>query len=265
MELQGAHVLITGASRGIGAAMAREFADAGARVSLAARSAEGLAKVAMATKGESFTVDLLDADAADRLIARVEAEAGPVDVLVNNAGLESREWLVNATPHSIRDVLRLNLEVPTVLTQAVLPGMLARGKGSLVFVSSLAGTAGFPGMSVYAGSKAGVNNFAASLRLELRDTPVHVTLMAAGPVDTEMWDRIEAEDWASPILRRFHTLHLLPKKSPELMARRTVAAVKADRRHVRVPRRLAVTYWLGESPRRIAEWLLAGVKFDMSR
>ncbi len=265
MELQGAHVLITGASRGIGAAMAREFAAAGARVSLAARSAEGLAKVAMTTKGEAFTVDLLDADAADRLIARVEAEAGPIDVLVNNAGLESREWLVNETPHSIRDVLRLNLEVPSVLSQAVLPGMLARGRGSIVFVSSLAGTAGFPGMSVYAGSKAGVNNFAASLRLELRDTPLHVTLMAAGPVDTEMWDRLEAEDWSTPILRRFNRLHLLPKKSPELMARRTVAAVKADRRHVRVPRRLSLTYWLGESPRRIAEWLLAGVPFDMTR
>jgi short-subunit dehydrogenase len=232
---------------------------------LAARSAEGLAKVAMATKGEAFPVDLLDADATDRLVARVEADAGPIDVLVNNAGMESREWLVNETPQGIRDVLRLNLEVPAVLTQAVLPGMLARGRGSLVFVSSLAGTAGFPGMTVYAGSKAGVNNFAASVRIELRDTPVHVTLMAAGPVDTEMWDRLEAEDWSAPILHRFNSLHLLPKKSPELMARRTVAAVKADRRHVRVPRRLSATYWLGESPRRIAEWLLTGVPFDMTR
>jgi NAD(P)-dependent dehydrogenase (short-subunit alcohol dehydrogenase family) len=141
-------------------------------------------------------------------------------------------------------------------------GMLARGKGSLVFISSLAGTAGFPGMAVYAGSKAGINNFAASARVELRDTPVNVTLMAAGPVDTEMWDRLEEEDWSAPILRRFNMLHLLPKKSPELMARRTVAAVKANRRHVRVPRRLSVTYWLGEAPRRIAEWLLVGVKWD---
>ncbi len=262
MELQGAHVLITGASRGIGAAMAREFAAAGARVSLVARSAGALAEVAAATGGTAFTADLLDPAAADGLVARVEAEVGPVDVLVNNAGLESRSMLARESAGSIRDVLRLNLEVPAILTQAVLPGMLARGKGSLVFISSLAGTAGFPGMTVYAGSKAGINNFAASARVELRDTPVNVTLMAAGPVDTEMWDRLEEEDWSAPILHRFNMLHLLPKKSPELMARRTVAAVKANRRHVRVPRRLSVTYWLGEAPRRIAEWLLVGVKWD---
>lgn len=262
MELRGAHVLITGASRGIGAAMARAFADAGARVSLVARSADALAEVAAATKGTAFTADLLDDATAEGLIARVEAEAGPIDVLVNNAGLESRSMLARETADSIRDVLRLNMEVPAVLTQAVLPGMLARGKGSLVYISSLAGTAGFPGMTVYAGSKAGINNFAASVRVELRDTPVKVTLMAAGPVDTEMWDRLEEEDWSAPILRRFNVLRLLPKKSPQLMARRTVAAVVSGRRHVRVPRRLSATYWLGESPRRIAEWLLVGVKWD---
>ena len=262
MELQGAHVLITGASRGIGAAMAREFAIAGARVSLAARSVEGLTKVAASTGGTTFPVDLLDEDATDTLVARVEAEAGPVDVLVNNAGLESRQWLAREDPRSIREVTRLNLEVPLVLSQAVLPGMLARGKGSLVYVSSLAGTSSFPGMTVYTATKGGITNFAGSVRMELKDTPVNVTLVAAGPVDTEMWDRLEEEDRFAPILDRFNALHLIPKKSPELLARRTVAAVRTDRRHVRVPRRLSATYWLGEAPRRLSELLLTGVKYD---
>jgi short-subunit dehydrogenase len=154
--------------------------------------------------------------------------------------------------------------VPLVLSQAVLPGMLARGRGSLVYVSSLAGTSSFPGMTVYTATKGGITNFAGSVRMELKDTPVHVTLVAAGPVDTEMWDRLEEEDRFAPILDRFNALHLIPKKSPELLARRTVAAVRTDRRHVRVPRRLSATYWLGEAPRRLSELLLTGVKYDPS-
>lgn len=262
MQLDGAHVLVTGASRGIGAAMARSFADAGAQVSVAARSADALGKVATQVRGNAFEVDLLDPAAVDALVPRVEAVAGPVDVLVNNAGLESSQWLRTTTPADIRDVVRLNLEVPMVLSQAVLPGMLARGRGSLVYVSSLAGTSAFPGMTVYAGTKGGLTNFAASVRIELRDTPVNVTLVAAGPVDTSMWDRLEDQRAFDPILRRLNSLHLIPKKSPELLARRTVAAVAADRRHVRVPRRLLATYWLGEAPRRISEALLTGVPLD---
>ncbi len=261
MNLHGAHVVITGGSRGIGAAMARSFAAEGARVSLVARSADALAVVGAEVRGSVFPVDLLDPQAVDSLVQRIEAEVGSIDVLVNNAGLESSQWLALESPESIRDVVRLNLEAPMVLTSAVLPGMLERGRGSVVFVSSLAGTAGFPGMTVYAGTKGGVTNFAASVRVELRDTPVKVTLVAAGPIDTGMWDRLEEKDEFSPILRRLNALHLIPKKPPELLARRTVAAVKVGRRHVRVPRRLSVTYWLGESPRRIAEWLLAGVRW----
>ncbi len=262
MQLQGSHVLITGASRGIGAAMAKSFAAAGARVSLAARSADALADVAKATNGTPFRVDLLDPVAAEALVARVEADAGPVDVLVNNAGLESSRLLRYEEFSDIRDVVRLNLEVPMVLSRAALPGMLARGKGHVVFVSSLAGTSAFPGMSVYSGTKGGLTNFAASVRMELRDTPVNVTLVAAGPIDTDMWDRLEQHDNFDPILKRLRLLQLIPKQSPELLARRTVAAVQNDRRHVRVPRRLLASYWLGESPRRITEMLLTGVDFD---
>lgn len=262
MDLQGAHVLITGASRGIGASMARAFVAAGARVSLVARSADALAAVGAEVRGAVFPADLSDAAAVDALVSRVEAESGAIDVLVNNAGLESSQWLASETPESIREVARLNLEAPMVLTSAVLPGMLERGRGAVVFVSSLAGTAGFPGMTVYAGTKGGITNFAASVRVELRDTPVKVTLVAAGPIDTGMWDRLEEKDAFAPILKRLNALHLIPKKSPEVLARRTVDAVKSGRRHVRVPRRLAVTYWLGESPRRIAEWLLAGVRWN---
>lgn len=262
MQLRGAHVLITGGSRGIGAAMARRFAAAGASVSLVARSADAIESLAGELGGRAFPADLLAPEQVDGLVARVEAEAGPVDVLVNNAGLESTRWLVHEPASTIRDVVRLNLEAPMVLTRSVLPGMLQRGRGSLVFLSSLAGTSGFPGMSVYSGTKSGINNFVAALRLELRDSPVRTTVVAPGPVDTQMWDALEDADQFESVLRRLNGLHVIPKKTPDLIARRTVAAVASGRRHVRTPRRLSAAFWLGETPRRVTELLLARVPMD---
>jgi len=259
MQLRGAHVLITGASRGIGAALAHRFAGEGARVSLVARSADAIGQLAEQLGGRAFPADLLVPEEVDGLIERVEAEAGPVDVLVNNAGLESTRWLAVEPNETIRDVVRLNLEAPMVLTRAVLPGMLQRERGSLVFLSSLAGTSGFPGMSVYSGTKAGINNFVGALRLELRDTPVRATVVAPGPVDTQMWDTLEDADQFAHVLRRLNGLHVIPKKSPEYIAKRAVSAVAAGRRHVRTPRRLSAAFWLGETPRRVTELLLARV------
>jgi uncharacterized protein len=259
VELRGSHVLVTGASRGIGAAMAREFAAAGARVSVAARTTDAITKLAAEIGGNAFTVDLLDPDQVDGLIPAVESAAGPIDVLVNNAGLENLQWFHEEEASRIRDVIRLNLEAPLVLTRAVLPGMLARGKGHLVFTSSLASCASFPSLSVYAGTKAGLTNSASTIRLELRDTPIHTTIVAPGPVDTVMWDNLEDAPAAAAMLKRLRRLQLIPKVSPERIARRTVAAVAANRRHVRTPRRLASQFWLNEAPRRINELVLARV------
>jgi short-subunit dehydrogenase len=265
MELRGSHVLVTGASRGIGAAMARHFARAGARVSVAARTTSAVEAVAREVGGTAFTVDLGDADQVDALIPRVEADAGPVDVLVNNAGLENLNWFHEEDVARIRAVIRLNFEAPVVLARAVLPGMLARGKGHLVWTSSIAGSASFPALSVYAGTKAALNNTAATIRLELRDTPIHTTIVAPGPVDTAMWDNLEDADTTTAMLRRLRLLQLIPKKSPELIARRTVAAVTANRRHVRTPRRLSSQFWLAEAPRRINELVLAKVPLGPGR
>ncbi len=259
MELNGAHVLVTGASRGIGAALARAYAKEGAKVSLVARNTDAIKALADELNGHAFTCDLLDPDQVDELISRVEHEVGPIDVLVNNAGLETSEPFQTVGSETIRDVVRLNLEAPIVLTRNVLPGMLDRGKGHLVYLSSLAGTGGFPGLAVYAGTKAGVSNFVASLRMEMRDTPITTTVVAPGPVDTEMWDHIEEANDYAPMLKRLRLLQLIPKKSPETIAKRTVAATVAERRHVRTPRRLFVNHAVREVPTRITELVLSGV------
>ena len=259
MELKDAHVVVTGASRGIGAAMARKFAAEGARVSLVARSQDALDALAAELGGTAFVADLGDAAQVDALIPQIEAEAGPIDVLVNNAGLENASWFVHDPAEVQRSVVRLNLEAPILLTRAVLPGMLRRGKGGLVFVSSLAGSASFPGLSVYGATKAGLNNLAGALRQGLKGSAIGITLVQPGPTDTQMWDHLEDQEEYGPMLRRLRRLQLIPKKTPELIARRTVAAVAKGRRHVRTPRRLSLTFWLNEAPRRISEGLLVGV------
>jgi short-subunit dehydrogenase len=147
-----------------------------------------------------------------------------------------------------------------VLTRQVLPGMLARRKGHLVYLSSLAGTGGFPGLAVYAGTKAGLTNFVASIRMELRDTPITTTVVAPGPVDTEMWDHIEEVSDYAPMLKRLRLFQLIPKRSPEFIATKTVEATVAERRHVRTPRRLLLNHVAREVPSRITEALMTGVK-----
>lgn len=265
MELRGAHVLITGGSRGIGAALARSFADAGSRVSLAARSTAALEQVAKPIDGTVFTVDLADSGQTEKLIGMVEEQAGPIDVLMNNAGVETTDHFHTVELDTLRRVCRVNLEAAMVLTRQVLPGMLDRNHGHLGYTSSLAGTAGFPGLASYGATKAALLNFAAALRLELRDTNIHTTVIAPGPIDTAMWDQVEQAAGLDPVVKRLRRLQLLPKRSPEYLADRCVQAVAADRRHVRTPRRLSTNFWLNEAPSRLTEWLLTGVEVGPRR
>ena len=263
MRVSGAHVMVTGGSRGIGEALAREFARRGARVTVVARSADALNRVASETGGNAVVADLSDDREVDGLIERVESEHGPVDVLVNNACLETTVPFATEDTRAIRAVSRLNYEVPLVLSRHVLPGMLHRGRGHIVFVSSLAGTAGFPGMAVYCGTKAGIFNFFSSLRRELKHSPVDLTVLSPGPVDTQMWDAVES---ASPetrkVVRRFQMLHLIPKAKPGDIARRTVTAVERNRPYVRDPRRLSFNFWLNMLPTRISNLAATGIRFD---
>ncbi|MEM7274049.1 MAG: SDR family NAD(P)-dependent oxidoreductase [Actinomycetota bacterium] len=265
MDLNGAHVVITGASRGIGAAMAKAFAAAGANLSLAARSADGLASVADPIGGRVFPVDLLDQDQTEGLVERIEAEAGPIDVLVNNAGVEGTSLVHKVDVDMVRRIARLNLEAPMVLTRQVLPGMLERNRGHLVFTSSLAGTSGFPGLASYGATKAGISNYAAALRLELRDTEIGTTVVAPGPVDTDMWDDVEAAGDIAPVLKRLRLFQLIPIRTPDYLAERTAAAVTGNHRHVRTPRRLNSNHWFREAPSRINEWLMTGVDVGPKR
>lgn len=263
VELNGKHVVVTGGSRGIGENMAREFARRGAKVTLVARNVDALNRVAAEINGKAVVADLTDDSVVDTLIENIERDHGPIDVLVNNAGLETSTAFAVEDDREIRTVSRVNLEVPLMLTRHVLPGMLARKSGHLVFVSSLAGTAGFPGMSVYGATKAGILNFVNGLSRELKATNINITVLSPGPVNTDMWDAIEdRKSSIQDVVRRFQKLQLIPTADPAKIARRTVNAVVKNKPFVRDPKRLSINFWLNHLPTRISNFAAIGIKFD---
>lgn len=263
MKLQGKHVVVTGGSRGIGEHIARQCAARGAKVTLVARNQDALVRVADSIKGNYVVSDLSDDSAVDGLIEKIEAQFGPIDVLVNNAGLETSTPFAVEDEREIRAVSRVNLEVPMLLTRHVLPQMLARNEGHIVFVSSLAGTAGFPGMAVYGATKAGVLNFVNGLSRELKSTQVNITTLSPGPVATDMWQEIEGRQSSiQKVVTRYKRLQLIPIADPAKIARRTVDAVEKNKPFVRDPKRLGINFWLNHAPTRIANLASWGIKFD---
>lgn len=263
MKLQGKHVVVTGGSRGIGEHIARQCAARGAQVTLVARNHDALMRVAHDISGNVYEADLSDDAVVDSLIEKIETQFGPIDVLVNNAGLETSTPFAVEDDREIRAVSRVNLEVPMLLTRHVLPQMLARGHGHLVFVSSLAGTAGFPGMAVYGATKAGILNFVNGLSRELKATRVNITVLSPGPVATDMWNEIEKRRSSiQKVVRRYQKLQLIPTADPVKIARRTVDAIEKNKPFVRDPKRLSINFWLNHAPTRIANLAAIGIRFD---
>ncbi len=240
--------------------MAAELAGAGARLALVARSRDGLEEVAASLPSATVhPCDLAEPLEVEGLVGRVEAEGGPVDVLVNNAGLAHAGDLLAIDQADVRQVFQVNLLTPVELCRQVLPGMLDRGAGHVVNISSLAGVAAFPGLAVYASTKAGLTQFTAAMRADLRGRPIGTTLVEVGPVPTEMLDAIDRYEPLHRSFARFARLQLLPDTPPERVAREVVAAITAGRRHVRLPRRAAGFALLHEAPRRLTEVLLTRV------
>lgn len=179
MELAGRRALLTGATGGLGRAIAKALADRGASVTLSARKAEALEALAAELPGEGHRVlaaDLAEPGAAEKLAAA----AGAVDVLVANAGLPGAGWLTDFTPEQVSRAVRVNLEGPMLLSQALFPAMIERGSGHLVFVASLAGKSASPLSSIYNATKFGLRGFALGLRQDLGPKGVGVSLVSPG-------------------------------------------------------------------------------------
>ena len=171
-------MLLTGATGGIGQATARALDARGARVVMTARRSEELERIAMALGGrpQGLAADLTNS--AD--VAALPGRAGQVDVLVANAALPASGRIDDFSPEQIDRALDVNLRAPIQLTRALLPGMVERGRGHLVFVSSLSGKVASVGSSLYSASKFGLRGFASGLREDVHGSGVGVTVVFPG-------------------------------------------------------------------------------------
>jgi uncharacterized protein len=215
MNLAGAKVLVTGATGGLGQAIARALAERGATLTLTGRRAEVLEPLAAEVSGRALAADLADPAAPARLLA----EAGEVDVLVANAGLPGSGALNSFSVEEIDRALNVNLRAPMLLARELTPAMVDRGRGHLVFMSSLSGRAASTGSSVYSATKFGLRGFGLALREDLAPRGVGVSVILPGFIsDAGMF----AESGAK-----------LPPyvgtKTPEDVARAVVKAIEQNR------------------------------------
>ena len=189
--LQGQHALITGANRGIGAAIARHFARAGADVTLLVRtpaSAEPLAKelLAMGVRAAVVGADVTDAAALRTAITAAEQALGPVHVLVNNAGTAETVPFHKTDDAVLSRMLDIHVRAPMHAIQAVLPGMVARGGGRIINVASIAGLAGGPYIAAYCAAKHAEVGLTRALAVEYQTKGILVNAVCPGYVDTDM-------------------------------------------------------------------------------
>ena len=260
LSIEGAHCVVTGASRGIGRAVVLNLAGRGARVTAVSRQSDALFQVARLTGATAFPADLADPSQVSGLIARIEAEAGPVDVLINNAGVALVDRLVDQPADGIRSSFAVNCVAPIELCRQAVEGMVDRGRGRIANVSSLAAITAFPTLSTYGATKAALVHFSAALQRELRHTSVRVTIVQLGEVaGTEMMEQARRSPTVAAVSRRLARTHALPKLTPELVARKVVDALAAGRSHVVVPARLGGLHLLRELPSRMNDALLAGI------
>ncbi|MEZ5142110.1 MAG: 3-oxoacyl-ACP reductase FabG [Acidimicrobiales bacterium] len=204
---RGRVVLVTGGARGIGLACARAFADAGDRVAVTYRSAPPPAEDA--ARLLCVPCDVTDTDQVEQAFDRVEAELGPVEVLVSNAGITRDTLVLRMKDHDFDEVIDANLTGGFRVARRAVQKMLRARRGRIIFVSSVVGGTGQAGQANYASSKAGLIGLARSLARELASRNITVNVIAPGPIDTEMMaavadDRRAAITSAVPLGRFGH-------------------------------------------------------------
>lgn len=193
--LQGRGAVVTGASRGIGLAISRALARAGARMVMVARTPGPLAVAAEELGAVAWAADVADAVEVERLRAGVEKALGGVpDVVVSAAGAFGLAAVARTQVQEFDRMLAVNLRAPFLLARAFLPGMLARRSGHLVTVGSIAGRVAFPENGAYSASKFGVRGLHAVLDAELRGSGVRATLVEPAATDTPLWDAIDPRE-----------------------------------------------------------------------
>lgn len=192
MKLEGSKILLTGASSGIGAALAPILAERGATVGIVARRASRLEEVIERCRKHTpesrmWSVDLSDLAAAEKLALDAWDAFGGYDAVVHNAAIPKRVHIARLTAADVAETMNVNFDSPVRMTLAVLPKMLERKSGTIVWVSSMGGRIPIAIESAYNAAKYAMNGFAEAMYLDLAGSGVEVKLVMPGPIDTEIW------------------------------------------------------------------------------
>jgi short-subunit dehydrogenase len=228
-------VWITGASSGIGEALAIAWSGRGARVILSARKVAELERVRELCTNPALhmvkPLDLTDGDAIRAVAADVLRDVGPIDVLVHSGGVSQRSFAAETSIEVDRAIMELNYFGTIALTKAVLPSMLARKSGTIVPISSVIGYVGIPTRSAYSASKHALHGFFEALRAETTKDGIHITMVVPGYVRTNVsQNALKADGTAYGVMDETHAKAM----RPEAAAERIIAAVEAQKAEVRV-------------------------------
>ncbi|TJZ79669.1 SDR family NAD(P)-dependent oxidoreductase [Rhodococcus oryzae] len=225
-SLRGRVALVTGATGGLGPVIARALAREGMDLVVTGRRVDALDATAAAlratgARADSVPADLADLDATGALLERAERSFGPIDVLVNNAGVENVAAFTALTPEELTAMVDVNLSAPMLLTRHVLPGMLARGRGHVVFISSTAGKYGPAFSEPYAATKAALIGLTQSLRAEYGRSPVGFSVVCPGFIGGDgMYQRM--------VERGFRSNRVIGETTTSKVADKVVTAIRRD-------------------------------------
>ena len=220
MRISGSTALVTGATGGLGEAICRALADRGARIVMSGRRADVLEPLSRELGAHPVICDLAERDDLQSLLA----EAGEVDILVANAGVPADGAIDEYTPEQIDRALQVNLCAPILAAHALMPGMVERGSGHMVFMSSLSGKVATSGSALYSATKFGLRGFASALRQDLWDTGVGVSAVFPGPIrEAGMFAQAGVEMPA-----------IAGTRSPDQVGRAVVRAIERNRGEIDV-------------------------------
>jgi short-subunit dehydrogenase len=254
LDLHGARVLLTGASSGIGRALALRLAGQGARLVLASRNETSLTELASQIRDRGGQAIVAPADVADaaqraRLIEATGASLGGLDILVNNAGVGAMGFFGDDGEERLRRLFEVNFFATTELTRLALP-LLRQGKHPMIVnIASVLGRRAIPGCTEYCASKFAVVGWSESLRAELASQGVHVLVVCPGSIETSFRDNLLADRVRFGYYKR-------KRMTAERCAELIVQAMRAQRREVVITGRAKLMVWLNRLSPRLLDWFL---------
>lgn len=228
MKLQDAHAVVVGGSTGVGAAIVRRLAGHGARLTVLALPGGDLDDIAAEVGATAHPIDLSDLDQVDGAIARAEAATGPTDILICNAATNTSGPFENLTAEELRKAVTVNMLAQMELVRQVLPGMIARGTGTITTTGSLSTETSMIHLGTYVPAKAGLTKFAVDLQSELRDYGIRVFTFVLGSVKGTALANAAIEDPVVEFIeKRAGDLGIL---TPDRIAKRFVEVLASDRK-----------------------------------